>query len=264
MDLLETKSLLRRYGISPNRFRGQNFLVDEKLAKKEVEFAEIEKRHRVLEIGPGLGALTEHLLKKGCRVIAIEKDRVLSKVLSDRFSSENIEIITADALKTELPDFDIVVSNIPYVISSPITFKLFECGFLRGVLTYQEEFARRLIAEPGDWDYSRLTVTSSYYADTKILKIIPQKAFFPQPRVKSAIVFISPRPPQFEVDKERFFKLVRGMFTVKRKTVKNAIQIAEKIEGVRVNIDEISEKLLEKRVFELSPEEIANLSKIEG
>jgi 16S rRNA (adenine1518-N6/adenine1519-N6)-dimethyltransferase len=262
MDLIETRSLLRKYKISPNKIQGQHFLIDKEVAKREVEAAGLKKSDVVLEVGPGLGALTEQLLKEGCKVIAIEKDASFIRVLNDRFSQEQLELINADALKIELPNFDIVVSNIPYVISSPLTFKLLKHGFSRGVLTYQEEFALRLVAEPGEWEYSRLSVVSRYYTQAEIIESIPPQAFYPKPKVRSALVRLTPRPPPFQVDEDHFFRLVRGMFTVKRKTVKNALLITKKVEGLEVDIEKVPGDVLEKRVFELGPEEIASISRI--
>jgi 16S rRNA (adenine1518-N6/adenine1519-N6)-dimethyltransferase len=264
MDLKETKAILRKYGILPIKTQGQNFLVDEGIAKREVEAAQIEDTDVVLEIGPGIGALTEEVLKKGCRVIAIERDPAFVKVLNDRFSTENIEIVNVDVLRTDLPPFDIVVSNIPYQISSPLTLKLLKHGFKGGVLMYQEAFAMRLVAEPGEWDYSRLSVVTYYYSDAEVLETISPRAFFPQPKVSSAIVRLFPRPPPIKVNEDRFFRLVRGMFTVKKKTVKNAILIAKKVEGIEVDLKKVPDELLEKRVFELHPEEMALISKIGG
>lgn len=263
MDLKATKILLRRHGISPNKLQGQNFLVDEEVARREVKAAHIKSSETVLEIGPGLGALTEHILEKGCRVIAIEKDPSFVKVLKERFASKDLEIINVDVLKMDLPGFDVVVSNIPYVISSPLTFKLLRHGFSRGVLTYQEEFAARLLAKSGEPDYSRLSVAAYYYTGAEILETIPPRAFYPQPMVMSAVVRLIPRAPPFEVDEERFFRLVRGMFTVKRKTVKNALSVAEKVSGVEIDKNKVPPELLEKRVFELSPVEIAEISKVD-
>jgi 16S rRNA (adenine1518-N6/adenine1519-N6)-dimethyltransferase len=264
MDVKETKAILRKYGISPIKTQGQNFLIDKEIAKREVEAAQIKGTDVVLEVGPGIGALTEQILKKGCRVIAIEKDPAFVKVLNDRFSSENLEIVNADVLKTDLPRFDVVVSNIPYQISSPLTLKLLKHGFKRGVLMYQEAFAERLVGEPGEWDYSRLSVVTYYYSDAEILETISPMAFFPRPKVSSAIVRLSPRPPPFKVDEDRFFRLVRGMFTVKKKTAKNAILIAKKIEGIEIDLKKVPGELLEKRVFELHPKEIALISNIGG
>lgn len=262
MDLKETKSLLNKYRIRPNKISGQNFLVDSDVARREVEAAGLKSTDVVLEVGPGLGALTEHLLEAGCKVIAVEKDLKFVEVLEERFPSEKLEIVNADVLKINLPDFDAVVSNIPYVISSPLTFKLLEHGFSRGILTYQYEFAERLVAEPGEWAYSRLSVAASHYADVEILETLPQNAFYPPPRVRSAVVRLTPRPPPFEVDEDRFFRLVRGMFTVKKKTVRNGLLIAKKVEGIEVDISAVSVELLAKRVFELSPDEIALISNI--
>jgi 16S rRNA (adenine1518-N6/adenine1519-N6)-dimethyltransferase len=120
----------------------------------------------------------------------------------------------------------------------------------------------RLVAEPGDYDYSRLSVAASYYTGVEVLETLPQKAFYPPPRVRSAVVRLTPRPPKFEVDEDRFFRLVRGMFTVKKKTVRNGLIIAEKVEGIEVDINAVPDELLKKRVYELSPEEIALISNI--
>ncbi|HDY73805.1 MAG TPA: ribosomal RNA small subunit methyltransferase A [Euryarchaeota archaeon] len=260
MDLNETKSLLRRHGISPNKIQGQNFLVDPAVAKREVEAAELTKSDVVLEVGPGLGALTEHILSTGCKVVAVERDPSFIKILKSRFPTDRLELICADVMKIDLPDFNVVVSNIPYVISSPLTFKLLEHGFECGVLTFQMEFAERLVAEPGEWEYSRLSVGAGYYADIEILEELHPRLFYPPPRVRSAVVKIVPRPPKIDVDKTVFFKLVRGMFTVKKKTVKNGVTIAKKIEGIDVDLADIPVEILKKRVFELWPEEIALIS----
>ncbi|MFQ5560675.1 MAG: rRNA adenine N-6-methyltransferase family protein, partial [Nitrospinota bacterium] len=134
--------------------------------------------------------------------------------------------------------------------------KLLEHGFKRVFLTYQEEFAMRLVAEPGDWNYSRLSVASYYYAEAEVLETLPPSAFYPQPKVRSAVVRLTPRPPPFDVDREGFFKFVRGLFTAKKKTVKNAISIARKVEGIEVDLERVPKGLLKKRVFELHPEEI--------
>ncbi len=262
MNLRETKGLLRKYRISPKKFQGQNFLVNEDVAKREVEAAGLKPSDTVLEVGPGLGALTEEILKVKCRLIAVESDELFIEVLKERFKDfDNLELIHGDVLKIILPEFSAVVSNIPYAISSPLTFKLLEHGFSKGILTYQEEFALRMVALPGDWDYSRLSVVSSYYADAEILEFLPPNAFYPPPKVKSAVVKLTPKPPPFDVDEERFFNLVRGMFTVKRKTVKNALLIAKKVANVEVDLESVPGRLLEKRVVELSPEEIASISR---
>jgi 16S rRNA (adenine1518-N6/adenine1519-N6)-dimethyltransferase len=261
MDIKETKLFLRKFGISPNKLHGQNFLVDEEVAKREVAAADIKSSDVVLEIGPGLGALTEVILQEGCQVIAVEKDPSFVRVLTERFKSEDLEIVNADVLKMDLPEFDKVVSNIPYAISSPLTFKLLAHNFSLGVLTYQEEFARRLVALPGTRDYSRLSVAAYYYAEAEILETLPPSAFYPMPRVNSAVVRLTPKKaPPFDVDENLFFKLLEGIFTVKKKTVKNALLLLEKTVGIDVDIDRVPQELLQKRVFQLLPEEIAIIS----
>lgn len=259
MDLKETRDLLRRHGISPNKVQGQHFLVDEEVGRREVAAAQIDEDDVVLEIGPGLGSLTEHILAEGCRVIAVEKDPVFIDILRERFPRDGLEVVNADVLKMDLPEFDVVVSNIPYVISSPVTFKLLEHGFKRGVLTYQEEFAMRFTARPGDWNYSRLSVATHYYAEAEVLERVPPTAFYPRPKVRSAMVRLTPRPPPFDVDRDLFFRFVRGLFTARRKTVKKAISIAKKVEGIDIDTARVPEETLEKRVFELHPEEIAEM-----
>jgi len=261
MDLRETRAALRRYGISPSRLMGQNFLIDEAVAEREVEAAQLRGGEVVLEVGPGLGALTEHILARGCRVVAVEKDPALARALEDRLASDRLEVVNDDVLEIELPCFEVVVSNIPYSISTPLTFKLLEHGFSRAVLTYQEEFAARLVAQPGDPEYSRLSVAASYYAEVEVLGLVPAKAFYPKPKVRSAIVRLRPRAAPVDVDEKLFFNLVRGLFTVKRKTVKNALAVAEKVSGVEVELEALPREVLRKRVYELSLEELRLLSR---
>ncbi len=118
------------------------------------------------------------------------------------------------------------------------------------------------MAEPGDLDYSRLSVGAYYYADIEILGKISPRAFYPSPKIRSSIVKIMPRDPPFNVDKETFFKLLRGMFTVKRKTVKNAILISKKVAGIEIDTKELPEEIIDRRVFELRPDEFALISNL--
>jgi 16S rRNA (adenine1518-N6/adenine1519-N6)-dimethyltransferase len=230
------------------RKRGQNFLIDGRVAKREVEYACIEGNETVLEIGPGKGILTRFLLEKA-RVIAIERDELLYYWLARAFRDfipERLELIKGDALKVNFPKFDRVVSNIPYGISSPLTFKLLKCPFKKGVMMYQWEYAKRMVAKVGDKEYSRLSVGVYYYADVSILEKVPACAFRPVPKVDSALVEIRPRRPPFDVDERKFFWVANRLFQQRRKKVRNILDVEEEIG--------------EKRGDQLSPEEIAQLA----
>ncbi len=268
MSLLqETRRILKKHNIRPTKKLGQNFLVDESLLKEQVEYASINEGDIVLEVGAGIGNLTKFLLEKAKKVIVVEKDRRMIKILEDRFSGkQNIEIIPGDVLKVDLPDFDKTVSNIPYVISSPLTFRLLETGFKTGIIMYQKEFAQRMVAKPGIKDYSRLSVACYYYADIKLLQTVPENAFYPEPKVQSALVKIIPRNPPFKVDEKFFFNLLRGLFIHRKKTVKNALThsfnlIFDKASFTKTEVLKVlPEEVLDRRVFTLKPDEIAEMS----
>ncbi len=271
MNLKQTKRLLKKYDITPRYRLGQNFLIDEGVLKRQVEYADLKGRDVVLEVGAGLGSLTEFLLEKARKVIVIEKDKRMVEVLEDRFKDE-IEIIEGDAVKVAFPVFDRLVSNIPYSISSPLTFKLFKTDFKMAVITYQEEFARRLVAGPGERDYSRISVASDYHADIEIIETLPPETFYPAPEVGSAIVRIVLRKPPFEVDEKRYFKLVTGLFIHKKKTVRKALLHSfEMVFNKKLKKEERAEfirgqnlpkSILEKRVFGLTSKEIAGMVEV--
>ncbi len=268
MSLLqETRRILKKHNIRPTKKLGQNFLIDESLLKEQIEYANLNEEDTVLEVGAGIGNLTKFLLEKAKKVIVVEKDRRMIKILEDRFSKkENLEIISGDVLKIDLPDFDKTVSNIPYVISSPLTFKLLETEFKKAIIMYQKEFAQRMVAKPGTKEYSRLSVACHYYADIKLLRTVPETAFHPEPKVQSALVEIIPRNPPFKVDEKFFFNLLRGLFIHRKKTVKNAIVhsvdlIFNKGTLTKADVlDALPEEIRKRRVFSLTPDEIAEMS----
>ncbi|MCK4996374.1 MAG: ribosomal RNA small subunit methyltransferase A, partial [Thermoplasmatales archaeon] len=169
---------------------GQNFLIDKRVAEQEVNYAGIENNDVVLEIGPGQGILTRLLAERAKRVIAIEIDKNLIGDLGSSLS-ENVELIHGDALKIDfetLPKFNKIVSNLPFQISSPITFKLLDYNFELAVLIYQKEFADRMIAAPDSKDYSRLSVGIYYKTKCELLETIPKTCFKPQPKVDSCAI----------------------------------------------------------------------------
>lgn len=256
--------ILQKYHIKGGNF-DQHFLVDPCYLEKIVIAADLKPEDIVLEIGAGIGNLTERLASKAKKVIAIELDPNLIRVLHDRFDSvENIEIIEGDAVKLEFPKFDKVVSNLPYSISSEITFKLLRYKFKLGILMYQQEFAKRMVSLPNCKDYSRLTVDTFYFADASILMEVPKTAFQPAPAVDSAVLSLVPRPSPFEVKNEAFFlKFVAAVFSQRRKKLRNAILNTNSILGIP-NIKEIvnllPEEFMEKRAENLAPKQFAELA----
>ena len=262
MSLLdEAKRLLNYYKIIPKKRLGQNFLVDEEALRKMISYACISGRDVVLEVGAGLGFLTERLAENAARVIAVEIDGRLVKALRKRLRGySNITILHGDILKIDIPHFNKVVSTPPYSISSPLQFWLLNKPFEEAILSFQEEFAKRLTAPVGSKDYGRLTVTTYYRADVEILDGVPKESFWPSPKVDSLIVRLKPKYPPFRVEDEKIFlDVVRAIFTQKNRKLKNALlpffgrfRLSKK-EAVK-----LAERLPfhDKRPRELYPEEI--------
>lgn len=248
--------------------KGQHILIDREIINRQVDYANVTKKEIVLEIGPGLGALTQKLAERAGKVVAIEKDLRMFSYLKQKIP-QNVEIINADVLETKLPEFDVVVSNLPYQISSPVTFKLLNHGFRRAILMYQKEFAERMMAKCGDKGYSRLSVNVYYRAEVRILEFVSREAFYPMPEVDSAIVELLPRKPPFSViSEETFFKVVDRLFSQRRKKIKNTLVdlVAEELRNretySKSALREIIQRLPfgDERVERLSPEKIALLT----
>ncbi len=231
----------------------QHFLVDERVAERQIEYANLCGDDVVLEIGAGNGILTKKIARIA-KVIAIEIDKRFIKQLE---KIRNVEVIHGDALKVDFNEleFNKVISNIPYHISSPLTFKLLEKKFDVGILMYQKEFAERMVAKPGSREYSRLSVMVYYRADCEILEHVPKEAFRPKPKVDSCIVKIIPIGKRFDVDEALFERVTRALFSHRRKKIKNALVM----EGI-IEKEEIAKlPFMDKRVEQLPPEEIAEL-----
>jgi 16S rRNA (adenine1518-N6/adenine1519-N6)-dimethyltransferase len=204
---------------------GQHFLIDNDILKRIVGYASLKHDDIVLEVGPGTGTLTSLIAETAGKVIAVEKDLRFVKLLHERFDSKcGIEVIHGDILRTSLPNFNKVVSNIPYYISSKFMLFLTKKTFEIGVLTLQKEFAQKLVAENGYPEYGRITVAVQHRMDVKLLDQVPKESFKPKPKVESVIVTLKPRSNPYEVRDEMFFdNLVRDLFTQRRRHVKKVL-----------------------------------------
>lgn len=206
---------------------GQHFLRDERVAARAADAAGLRPDDVVLEIGPGEGVLTRHLLPRVREVVAVELDEDLARRLEER-ATPGLRVLRGDAVQVAFPPFDACVSNLPYQISSPILFKLLDHDFRVAVLMVQKEFADRLAAKPDTSAYGRLTVSASTRATVEIVARVGRGAFDPPPQVESALVRLTPRaaPPFPIADAALYDGVVRAAFTQRRKTLSNALRNA--------------------------------------
>ncbi|NHJ04979.1 MAG: ribosomal RNA small subunit methyltransferase A [Candidatus Heimdallarchaeota archaeon] len=220
-DLIaEIRDALIQAGISPKKALSQNFMVNSDILHRQMEYAEITTEDTVLEIGAGTGVLTKRLVEKAGKIFSVEYDKQLVQYLDNLFkNNEKVTIISGDILKLDLPKVNKVVANIPYHISSPITFKLLDLDIDVAVLMYQLEFANRMIAKPGTSDYSRLSVNVQYEANVEILEKVSKGNFYPPPKVDSAIVKIIPKKEKLPVEVKYFRLVSRMLFNTKNKLV---------------------------------------------
>jgi 16S rRNA (adenine1518-N6/adenine1519-N6)-dimethyltransferase len=233
MKLSEIDATLREIRVSPVKTLGQNFLHDQNLARWIVDKADLTAEDYVVEIGPGLGALTQFALDSGARVLAIEKDRRLAGFLRKRFTTDRFEILHADAL-----DFDVrqlfaqprvkLLGNLPYYISSQLLLKFtkYPSPISLWLLMLQKEMARRISATPGTSDYGALTLIVQLHYRVEYLRTVPASVFLPQPDVDSAFVRLSPRAPDElpDYDAETFSRMVRRGFSQRRKQLRNLLR----------------------------------------
>ncbi len=264
-----TQRLLKRYSIRPRKRLGQNFLVDPYLAEEILKIAKISNQDEVLEIGAGLGTLTRSLAERAVHVQAVEIDLALLNVLRTELKDlSNLRIIDADILEIQMPRVEMIVSNVPYCISSPLLLKILKSAtWRRAVLTLQQDFAARLIAEPGSREYGRLTLATFYYSEVKLHSKYSPKSFFPPPEVSSQIVELNRRiKPAIHTDRpEVFWKLSRVLFTQRNRLLTKALKTLARGSELpeawsQVLLEASPERLLSRRVRELGPADFAALS----
>jgi 16S rRNA (adenine1518-N6/adenine1519-N6)-dimethyltransferase len=259
-----TERALEEAGITPRRRLGQNYVVDEGLISCLIETACLTGNETVLEIGAGTGNLTCSLAERARRVIAVEKDTATARYLGKRLSTRaNVEVIEGDILSMALPKADKVVSNLPYSISTPITFKLLTEGeFNLAVLTYQTEVAERLVALPGTPDYSRLSVMVALLAKTNRIRSFPPESFYPKPKVGSTVVAMERRGAG-GLDIESLEGTLKALFSQRRRVLKKALRAYAKIRGAdeALAVAVVPPDLMGKRVFEISPAEFLELDR---
>ena len=252
--MADTGQLIARTGIVPKKSKGQNFLTDTRVAYRHIGYAGISEGDRVLEVGPGLGILTERLVDLPCRLTCIELDDILAQYVEETFG-DRLTLIHGDAVKVPFPEFDVFVSNLPYSVSTPIIFKLLDYRFRTAAVMVQKEFADRMVADVGSPEYSRLTVNLFYRADCEIMETVPASRFNPRPKVDSAIVRITPRKAPFDVmDEATFFKVTEVTFNHRRKKIGTSLKSAGM---VRPGADIPH---LDERVEDLRPVEIAEIA----
>ena len=278
-SLEDTRFILKKYNIKANKKLGQNFLVDDNVINNAVEAAELSKSSLVIEIGPGLGTLTTKLLEKAGKVIAVELDERMVKILNERFSLyDNFTLINDDILKVNLKEIISenlkefsevkIVANLPYYITTPIIMKLLEerLGIDCIIVMVQKEVADRITAEPGEKLSGAITYSVNYYAEPEEIQFVHKNSFIPAPEVDSEVIRLKLRkePPVKLEDEELFFKIIKASFMQRRKTLKNGLNNSGLIKD-KDSLNEIFKELgLDEdiRGEKLTLEQFANLSNL--
>jgi 16S rRNA (adenine1518-N6/adenine1519-N6)-dimethyltransferase len=254
-----TKDILSRHGIKLNRNLGQNYLIDKNKRDQIIGFGNITKDDVILEIGTGIGTLTIELAKRARKVIAIEQDSKICAILAERLEDEkidNVELINDDALKVDFPPFNKIISNLPYQISSPITFKFLDYDFDLAVLMYQKEFASRMNGKVATKDYSRLSAMLYFKCDVEKLTDVSNESFIPKPQIDSTVVRLTPKENTVtDEDFEIYSKFTKALFQHRNKKIKNALIDSRHI------ISGIDKKVLKRRLNEIDDEEILEYMK---
>ena len=236
---IRTKEILNKYGFSFKKSLGQNFLIDPNILRNIVSHANLTEESGAIEVGPGIGALTEHLARAAKKVVSFEIDQRLLPVLEDTLSPyDNVKIVHSDILKAdvvkvieeEMPGINdiMVVANLPYYVTTPILMKLLNDRLpIRGfVVMMQKEVADRITAKPGTKEYGSLSIAIQYYCTAEVAMIVPKTVFMPQPNVDSAVIRLikHDKPPVTVISEDFLFEVTRTSFAQRRKTILNNLQ----------------------------------------
>ncbi|HEY8363914.1 MAG TPA: 16S rRNA (adenine(1518)-N(6)/adenine(1519)-N(6))-dimethyltransferase RsmA [Tissierellaceae bacterium] len=259
------KEILSKYGFEFSKSLGQNFLIDGNIIRKIAEKANITGEDYILEIGPGIGTLTEELAIRAKKVVAIELDKNLMPILDETLGEyKNVEIINGDVLKVDLKRIIEekldngpvkVVANLPYYVTTPIITKLLESNLNLDsiIVMVQKEVAERMKAKPGSKDYGSLSVYVNFFSIPEIIIHVPKTVFMPQPKVDSAVIKLDIKKNLPDIDRDKFFRVIRAAFSKRRKTLLNSLSsygfdidketIRETLENININPEIRAENL---------------------
>ncbi|MBO3757495.1 MAG: 16S rRNA (adenine(1518)-N(6)/adenine(1519)-N(6))-dimethyltransferase RsmA [Thermoproteota archaeon] len=263
MDKLEIQRILRKIRVRPNKKKGQNFVLDEELLELMPKEARITNEDEVVEIGGGMGFLSEKILEFNPKKLFIyEPDRRLFNFLLSKLKGkQNVVLMNEDYLKSQTPRYQVNISNPPFSISSKIFLKVLQERPRIAILTFQKEFANRLVAKPGTQDYGKLSIISYFFAEVRIIKTVDRLSFFPSPKVDIALVKIIPK--EETTVKSNFHALegtLKELFKYRQKLLKKAIRFSN-IKNKEEVVKKFQE-IMEKRVFQLTPEELLDISRV--
>lgn len=278
--LKQTKFIINKYKVKANKNLGQNFLINEEVVNQIIDKSNVNKNDLIIEIGPGLGTLTQELLEKAGKVVCIELDNNMVKILQDRFKLyKNFELINADILKVNLHEIirkeknnnEItnakIVANLPYYITTPIIMKLLEEKLDLDTITVmvQKEVAERLTAIPGEKNTGAITYSVYYYSEANPIIEVDKNSFIPSPEVESEVIQfkIRKQPPVDIEDVDVMFKVIKNVFTQRRKTLLNALINTKVVESKEKAINILNKLGLKEtvRAEELSIYEFASIAK---
>lgn len=267
-----TNHILKAFGLRMSKKLGQNFLIDAGIVQGIVDAAEIQPGERVLEIGPGIGTLTQGLAEAGAEVTAVELDKKLPAVLAETLKAyDNVTIVPGDILKVNIPEIMgegpfKVAANLPYYITTPILMTLLErhLPIMRMVTMVQKEVAERMIAKPGSRTYGALSVAVQYYTEPEIVLDVPPRSFIPAPEVDSVVIACKVRetPAVAVMEEKMFFRVVKAAFGQRRKTLSNALkgggfpkeQVRDAMEGAGIEMTRRGETLSLEEFAKLADE----------
>ena len=246
-----TKEIINKYSFAFQKKFGQNFLIDSNVLESIIRGAEITKDDFVLEIGPGIGTMTQYLCEAARQVVAVEIDKMLIPILEDTLSEyDNVEVINQDVLKVDIKSLAEeknngkpikVVANLPYYITTPIIMGLFESGVPIDSITImvQKEVADRMQTGPGSKDYGALSLAVQYYATAKVILNVSATCFMPRPNVDSAVIKLTrhKEPTVNVADEKLMFKIIRASFNQRRKTLVNGLKNSQELDFSKEEIE---------------------------